>query len=137
MAWNDEALRWSAERVDVAAELFRVEANACPSLSESRVAHGPQAVSTLSAADMLSADAGLTACSVLAHLAEDQMDVDAAVAEARERVRWLSNVTRRRAAIAALCDEQRAAFVEQWRRRAAGAAASALPPTAAPSAEPT
>ena len=74
------------------------------------------------AADMLSADAGLggaplAASSMLAHLAEDGMGVNAVVAEARERMRWLSSVSRRRAAIAALCDEQRQAYVAMWQRR--------------------
>mgnify|MGYP003319980612 CR=1 FL=1 len=43
------------------------------------------------------AEAGLAASSLLAHLAEDEMAVEASVPEARARVRWLSNVSRRRA----------------------------------------
>ena len=70
-----------------------------------------------SATDMFSADAGLTACSALADLAEGEIGMNAAVAEARERVRWLECVTLRRAAISALCEERRAAFVAQWRRK--------------------
>ena len=143
-AWNAEAHRWHVERADVAAALFRVEANA--STFSGRLAHSHAASSasgsgdrqlfdTLSVADMLANDAGLAACSVLAHLADDQMDVDDYAAEARERVRWLASVSLRRAAIATLCDEQRSAFIEQWRRRAAAwHAERAAAPSAAPAA---
>jgi hypothetical protein len=113
-AWNSEAHRWHAERIDTAAELFRIEAGGTPASGSRAMGAAPM---EFSATDMFSADAGLTACSALADLAEGQIGVNSAVAEARERVRWLDRVTLRRAAISALCEERRAAFVAQWRRK--------------------
>ena len=73
-------------------------------------------------------DAGLMASSVMSHLAEDQFGVSEVEGEAREKLRWLHAVARRRAAIAQLCDEQRAAFVAAWLRRSTGAAAPSVAP---------
>lgn len=102
-AWNAEARRWHAQRFNLAAELFRVEAQAALRMRQQRLHGGgdggssffghqrglPRLTDALSAVDMLSADAGLTASSMLADLAEDQMEVDNSVSEFRERIKAL------------------------------------------------
>lgn len=75
-------------------------------------------LSTLGATDMLSCDAGLATPSALWELADRQIAVNAAVVEARERARWLGAMSARRQAIASVCEEQKAAFVNRWRHAA-------------------
>ena len=156
-AWNLEARRWHNERVDVAAALFRVEASNLLASSPAGAAHsasssptrqgcsddsaacssttlGESLVGGLSALpDMLAAECGLAANTGLATLCDDEIDVSAAVAEARERARWLATIAIRRAAYKTLCEEQRAAFVAQWRKRMADDAWMQQVPSLAPS----
>ena len=123
---NVEAWQWHTQRFDLASALLRVDISARHAVIEkvggrcklSKLADKlASPIDALSVVDMLSADAGLAASSLLAHLAEGEMGIDAVLGEGRERARWLSMVSQRRAVIRKLCDEQRHAFIAMWVRR--------------------
>ena len=114
---NAEALRWHAKRLDIACALFREEISADASSSSSSRAALPKRrglSDMLAAADMLSADLGFAASSFLATLADGEMELNAAVTEARELFRSRAVAERRNEAIHALITEKRMAFEGAW-----------------------
>lgn len=66
-------------------------------------------------------EAGLTAFTDLAEMAQRELDINAAVAEAHERTRWMHAAAERRRALSTLQKEQRSAFIARWLRKASQA----------------
>lgn len=158
-AWNEEAMRWAAERIDIAAEHFRIDASKLAhqhggllqagerlshdgdddddsecsydmDMERDSDAEARESAERQSAAESVfsSIDAGLTVFSDLAAISQRHLDINGAVSEAHERVRWIHAVSERRRAIATLQQEQRSAFISRWLRKAADAAKEAEEP---------
>ena len=147
-AWNLEAQRWHAQRVSVVTELVCasarqvLESEALASdkqeasssiaedtaltsskdfndvVDEDNMQRGASRLRALQISELLFDESGLAASAVLTELADRQVELDATLDQVQQRARWLCGVSDQRLAVAALCEEQRAAFVARWRQRA-------------------
>jgi hypothetical protein len=164
-AWNDEACRWRRQRAEIAGALVCTAAHALAQStgllqpgdlpadlavdrfsiheeeeadSDARAAHATeQRLDALQATELLASEAGFTASSLLADLADRQLEVNAAVSEAIERAQWLAATAERQRAVAALCNERHQAFAAKWLRKIEAVATSAPPTAPAASSWPT